>query len=69
MSDYRFADKKKYYQGFTTEKGKVKEATQNVELLKLAKECGDFTENDIIKRKAKIIDRFIEYLRENRLLL
>jgi len=69
VSDYRFADKKKYYQGFTTEKGKVKEATQNVELLKLAKECGDFTENDIIKRKAKIIDRFIEYLRENRLLL
>ena len=40
-SDYRFEDKKKYYLGFTTDKGKVKEGTKVYELRNMA-----LTEND-----------------------
>lgn len=68
-SDYRFADKKKYYQGFVTDKGKVKEPTKDAELIKMASELSDFTEKDIIERKELIISTFIDYLKENDLLL
>lgn len=68
-SDYRFEDKKKYYQGFTTGNGKIKESTKDLELINMAKKLNDFTEKDIIERKATIINRFIDYLRENNLLL
>ena len=67
-SDYRFEDKKKYYLGFTTEKGKVKEPTKNKELLEMANMRSDFVEMDIIERENLIFDKFIEYLDNNDLI-
>lgn len=69
VSDYRFSDKKKYYKGFTNEKGKYKEGTRNKELVIMAKEKNDFLEDDIVARKKKIIDTFIGYLEQNKLTL
>ena len=67
-SDYRFEDKKKYYLGFTNDKGKYKPGTDNVELVKMAKDKTDFLEKDIIERTQNIYDRFIQYLKESDLL-
>lgn len=67
-SDYRFTDKKKYYEGFTNSKGQVKEGTGVVELLDLTATSTDFTENDIIDRYKKMIDCFINYLQKNSLI-
>ena len=66
-SDYRFADKKKYYIGFKTPKGE-KRATEVVELAELANKYSDFTETEIKERNNMILDRFVEYLRTNDLL-
>lgn len=66
-SDYHFADKIKYYLGFTNSKNRIKEGTKINELRVLAKK-EDFTETDIDKRNNKIIARFIEFLRSNELL-
>jgi hypothetical protein len=65
-SDYRFADKLKYYNGFTLSNGKVKEATKITSLKKLTTK-NDFTELDIFSRNNKIIDDFIDYLKLNNL--
>lgn len=62
-ADYRFEDKKKYYQGFN---GK-KEKTGIIELIQMS-EKSDFTEQDIVDRYKKIMDNFIDYLAENDLL-
>ena len=67
-SDYRFADKKKYYEGFTNSKGQVKEGTGVMELLDLTATSTDFTEKDIIDRYKQMIDCFINYLQKNGLL-
>lgn len=67
-SDYRFTDKKKYYEGFTNSKGQIKEGTGVVELLDLTATSADFTENDIIDRYKKMIDCFINYLQKNSLI-
>ncbi len=67
-SDYRFADKKKYYKGFTDGRGQVKQPTQIAELIKLADSNDDFTEQDIITRTEAVIDGFVEYLNANELL-
>ena len=67
-SDYRFEDKKKYYQGFTNAKGQSKEGTGIVELLELTSSSTDFTESDIIGRYNSIMDNFIDYLKANDLL-
>lgn len=67
-ADYRLKDKKKYYDGFTTDKGIFKKGTQIVELKKMFNNLDDFTESDIIARNNKIIDKFIENLRENNLI-
>lgn len=65
-SDYRFSDKKKYYQGYT--KGKtVKERTHINELLELSLK-DDFNEKDIIQRNRVIVNKFIGYLRKENLL-
>jgi len=64
-SDYRLVDKKIFYLG----DGKSKPATFNLELQSLAKTSDDFTEDDIIRRNEKIFDAFVEYLREQNLLL
>lgn len=67
-SDYRFEDKKKYYKGFTTDKGIKKAPTKDAELLEMASELSDFEEKDIIKRKELIISSFIDYLKDNDLI-
>lgn len=66
-SDYRFSDKKKYYNGFTNDNGKYKAGTQNAELVMMAKQKDDFCEEDIVVRKKAIIDAFIGYLKQNKL--
>lgn len=67
-SDYRFADKIKYYQGYINNKQQKKEGTKNIELLKLAEEKSDFVEQDILDRRELIIDSFIQYLDANGLI-
>lgn len=67
-SDYRFSDKKKYYNGFTNDKGRYKEGTRNAELAEMAKQKDDFCEADIVARKNAIIDAFIGYLEQNKLI-
>lgn len=67
-SDYRFADKIKYYQGFINAKGQMKEGTKVWELLNLADTQTDFVEADIESRKAQMLDAFIQYLSDNGLL-
>ena len=67
VSDYRFSDKIRYYQGFTTSKGE-KEGTAINELINLSNNASDFTETDIGQRETKIIMKFIEYLKNNDLL-
>lgn len=66
-SDYKFEDKKKYYQGFEKQ-GKKKEGTKIKELLNMAKNKLDFTESNIMERNNEIINGFIEYLQANNLL-
>ena len=68
-SDYRFEDKKKYYKGFTNSRNQLKEGTLNEELIDLANNNkSDFTEEDIIKRNKEIINNFIKYLDDNKLI-
>lgn len=67
-SDYRFEDKKKYYLGFTNDKGQNKDGTKIVELQDFANNKTDFTENDINTRHDLIIDSFIDFLKQNDLL-
>ena len=68
-SDYRFQDKKKYYMGFTNDKGKKKEPTMISELKEMAQSRNDFQEIDITNRKKVIIEKFIEYLKAKDLIL
>lgn len=67
-SDYRFDDKKKYYEGFTNDKDQKKDGTKNLELLDFAQTKSDFTEKDIISRHDLIINSFVEFLKVNDLL-
>lgn len=67
-SDYRFADKKKYYVGFTNGKRKKKDGTKINELKCFAENKNDFTETDITNRDKDILDAFVEYLKENDLI-
>ena len=67
VSDYNFGDKKNYYKGFKTDKGKVKEGTLNLELKNLSN-SDDFTEQDIESRKNAIIRGFIGFIVENDLI-
>lgn len=65
-SDYRFADKKKYYLGKTNKKNEM--PTFNLELQNLAVTHEDFDANDIRERNKRISDSFINYLLQNNLL-
>lgn len=67
-SDYRFSDKKKYYEGFVNNRGQIKEGTINKELLDLAHTATDFTENDIVQRSQRILSAFIDFLQQKNLL-
>lgn len=67
-SDYKFADKVKYYIGFENSRKQKKEGTRIYELTDLAQTATDFTETDIVQRKAKMIFKFQEFLNDNGLL-
>lgn len=61
-SDYRFEDKKKYYEGYTDARGKNHPASI-IEEYKGLVEKQDFLEEDIVERAMQIMDKFIEYLK------
>ena len=67
VSDYRFADKIKYYKGYTSSHGE-KHGTDIYELRNMSDDFNDFTEKDILERNGKIINGFIDFLDENSLL-
>ena len=67
-SDYRFADKVKYYVGFENARKQRKEGTKIKELTDLAASVTDFAEADIVQRNAQIIFSFVEYMHSNGLL-
>lgn len=66
-SDYRFEDKKKYYNGYTDAKGRKHSPSMIVEYRQLTQK-EDFTEVDIGERDKQIHNMFIEYLRKEGLL-
>lgn len=69
-SDYRFEDKKKYYNGYTYKRGNTevyKDGTKIKELVNLAAAKNDFTEDDIKARTIEILDDFMRYLEKNNL--
>lgn len=63
-SDFRFGDKMKYYNGYTTSKGDDKKATCVLELKQLAKTKTDFAEADIKERTTTILEAFAKFLDE-----
>ncbi len=67
-SDYRFSDKTKYYKGFTNDKGQHKAGSIISELVNLADTKTDFNEQDIIDRSEKIVNEFIDFLKQKNLL-
>lgn len=67
-SDYRFADKKKYYLGYINNRGQMKKGSKNHELLQLANSFVDFSEADIDERTQRIFTSFVDFLSQNMLL-
>lgn len=66
-SEYRFKDKKKFYYGFTTDKGAKKVGTNIKDLIELADTHENFEEVDIIERNNKILNKFYKFLKRNNL--
>ena len=66
-SDYRFEDKKKYYNGYDTKRGH-KDGTKVNELISIAAKQNDFNESDILARYNQIINSLVDFLRDNDLL-
>ena len=66
-SEYRFKDKKKFYYGFTTDKGAKKVGTNIKDLRELADTHENFEEVDIIERNKKILNEFYKFLKRNNL--
>ncbi|MBQ9419114.1 MAG: DUF262 domain-containing protein [Synergistaceae bacterium] len=67
-SDYKFADKIKYYEGFKNSRGQSIGKTNINELRSISQQFSDFRESEIVQRKALMIQKFIEYLRRNDLI-
>ncbi len=67
-SDYRFGDKTKYYKGFTNDKSQHKAGSIISELVNMADTKTDFNEQDIIQRSEKIVNEFIDFLKQKNLL-
>lgn len=63
-SDYRFEDKCNCYLGFPDKNGKKKPSTNIQDLIDLTNNKTDFGKSDIIERNEKILNSFVEYLRE-----
>lgn len=61
-SDYRFSDKYKYYNGFTTDRGEMKEKTSICDLVELSNSYKDFNEQNILDRNEEILGSFVQYL-------
>lgn len=66
-ADYRFSDKIKYYKGFTNDKGQHKVGSIITELVNLTETKTDFTEQDIIDRSERIVNEFIGFLKQKKL--
>lgn len=66
-SDYRFADKIKYYNGEFKSTGE-RIGTKIHELRMLSQTLTDFTETDIRERTSRMLDKFIAYLEYNSLI-
>ena len=66
-SDYRFEDKKKIYSG-EQRRGKNKDPSKIYEISKIVQQKG-FSEESISVRNKAILDRFFEFLREERLIV
>lgn len=66
-ADYRFEDKKKYYQGFESARG-FKEGTQIKELRDFCDSQDDFNEQKIEARTHEIVDAFMDYVAANELM-
>ena len=66
-ADYRFVDKKKYYNGYTNARNEIKNGTDIEELVNLAVAKTDYTESDIISRTDDMLTAFIQYLGANKL--
>ena len=64
-ADYRFSDKRKYYEGFADGNGRTREGTKNAELLGIVRSKEDFTEADIVDRTNTIINSFVGFMGEN----
>ena len=62
-ADYQLADKRKYYEGYTNDKGTEVPGTAVRELVEIARH-GDFTEADIEGRTERIIAAFVDWLGE-----
>lgn len=68
-ADYKFEDKKRYYEGYITATGQQKKGTEIIDLLELIKkEDNIFDERSILSRNNEIIEKYIEYLRKIKLL-
>lgn len=67
-SDYRFADKKKYYLGYALSSGRKLEGTMISELRELAQHEDDFTEKDIKVRTDAILNAWVQFLYSNELI-
>lgn len=62
-ADYQLADKRKYYEGYTNDKGAEVPGTAVRELVEIARR-GDFAEADIEERTERIIAAFVDWLGE-----
>lgn len=67
-SDYRFEDKKKYYNGYTNGQGQDKEGTIVKELIDMSASKSDFTEADIDARRTTILESFYAFVESNGLM-
>jgi len=66
-ADFRFSDKKRYYNGYTDAKGKGHPKSIIAEYDYLM-QMNDFTETDIIERDKRMHEKFIAYLNSEGLL-
>ncbi len=62
-SDYRYEDKRNYYLGLKTIKGKSSNSTCIADLKELAEKHSSFDISDIIQRNNQMLDKLIKYLR------
>lgn len=68
-SDYRFVDKIKYYKGYVNSRNQKKDGTKINELVEIADTKNDYTESDILARNESIMNGFLEYLKQNGLMV